>query len=81
VSYLQLKELLQACRVLLHRLEIARGMLVIIPTVTLSNDLQFLLMKIRDEHKWLDIPISIKSEGEPLFTCKKQRFRVSVYSG
>jgi hypothetical protein len=56
-SYPQLEELLQMCRVLLHLAEIPRGMLVVIPTVTRSNDLQFFLMKIRGEHKRLDIPI------------------------
>ena len=45
--YPQLKELLQGCRVLLHLVEIPRGMLVVIPTVTRSSDLQFLIMKIR----------------------------------
>src|SRR5258707_15097542 len=62
-SYPQLKELLQVRRVLLHLAKIPRGMLVVIPTVTRSNDLQFLLMKIRREHKRLDIPIGSDTDA------------------
>src|SRR5260370_19893970 len=62
-SHPQLKELLQTCRVLLPLAQIPRGMLVVIPTVTRSNDLQFLLMKIRGEHKRLDIPIGSDADA------------------